>query len=262
MGKIIAVYHQKGGVGKTTTAINLTAAFSLKGKRTLLCDFDPQGNATSGFGADKNTRPNIYDVLLNLADIRDVIVKRKNGDVLPSNSALSGAAVELISAQDREFCLKKSLAGIGGDYDYIFVDCPPQFGLLSLNALCAADTIILPFQCEYFALEGLSDFLVELRSINKKLNPTLSIEGVVLTMFDGRTKLTQQITREIQEYFGKKLFKTQIPRNIRLTEAPSHGMDIFQYDKNSKGAKAYMSLAEEILKEQKREVARWWLKKD
>jgi chromosome partitioning protein len=160
--------------------------------------------------------------------------------------------VELVSAERRELILKDALSKLRDSYDYIFIDCPPQFGLLSLNALCASDSIIVPFQCEYYALEGLGDLLVELRAINKNLNPALYIEGVVLTMYDGRTKLTQQITREIEEYFGKKLFKTQIPRNIRLTEAPSHGMDIFRYDKRSKGAKAYLSLAEELLKSQKK----------
>ncbi|NLT39579.1 MAG: ParA family protein [Clostridiales bacterium] len=252
MGKVLAVYHQKGGVGKTTTAVNLTAAMRLRGRKTLLCDIDPQGNATSGMGVDKSLRPNVYDVLLGDVDAGDAVVKTESGDVLPANSSLSGAAVELVSAERRELILKDALSKLRDSYDYIFIDCPPQFGLLSLNALCASDSIIVPFQCEYYALEGLGDLLVELRAINKNLNPALYIEGVVLTMYDGRTKLTQQITREIEEYFGKKLFKTQIPRNIRLTEAPSHGMDIFRYDKRSKGAKAYLSLAEELLKSQKK----------
>jgi len=251
MAKIIAVYHQKGGVGKTTTAVNLSAAVSLLGKKVLLCDFDPQGNGTSGAGVDKSVRPNVYDVLMGSAKTADVIKKCEHIDVLPSNTALAGASVELAAAENRELRLKMALSEVSEDYDYIFIDCPPQIGLLSINALCAAESIIIPFQCEYFALEGLGDFLVELRSMRKKLNPSLVIEGVVLTMFDGRTKLAQQITKEIEDYFGEKLFKTVIPRNIRLVEAPSHGKDIFQYDKRSKGAKAYMALAEELLGERK-----------
>ena len=251
MAKIIAVYHQKGGVGKTTTAVNLSAAVALLGKKVLLCDFDPQGNATSGAGVDKSVRPNVYDVLLGGIPTADVIKKCENIDVLPSNTALAGASVELAAAENRELRLKMALDEVQEQYDYIFIDCPPQIGLLSINALCAAESIIIPFQCEYFALEGLGDFLVELRSMRKKLNPSLVIEGVVLTMFDGRTKLAQQITKEVEEYFGEKLFKTVIPRNIRLVEAPSHGKDIFQYDKRSRGAKAYMSLAEELLGERK-----------
>ncbi len=251
MAKIIAVYHQKGGVGKTTTAVNLSAAVALLGKKVLLCDFDPQGNATSGAGVDKSVRPNVYDVLLGGIPTADVIKKCENIDVLPSNTALAGASVELAAAENRELRLKMALNEVQEQYDYIFIDCPPQIGLLSINALCAAESIIIPFQCEYFALEGLGDFLVELRSMRKKLNPSLVIEGVVLTMFDGRTKLAQQITKEVEEYFGEKLFKTVIPRNIRLVEAPSHGKDIFQYDKRSRGAKAYMSLAEELLGERK-----------
>ncbi len=262
MGNVLAVYHQKGGVGKTTTAVNLTAAMRLKGRKALLCDFDPQGNATSGMGVNKSVRPNIYDVLLGDAEAENVVIATESGDVLPANSSLSGAAVELVSAPRREFLLKDALKPLRAKYDYIFIDCPPQFGLLSLNALCASDSMIVPFQCEYYALEGLSDLLVEMRAINKDLNTELRIEGVVLTMYDARTKLTQQITREIEEYFGKKLFKTQIPRNIRLTEAPSHGMDIFRYDKRSKGAKAYLSLAEELLKAQKKEGARTWSRED
>ena len=251
MAKIIAVYHQKGGVGKTTTAVNLSAAVALLDKKVLLCDFDPQGNATSGAGVDKSVRPNVYDVLLGGVPTAEVIKKCEHIDVLPSNTALAGASVELAAAENRELRLKMALKEVEDQYDYIFIDCPPQIGLLSINALCAAESIIIPFQCEYFALEGLGDFLVELRSMRKKLNPSLVIEGVVLTMFDGRTKLAQQITKEVEDYFGEKLFKTVIPRNIRLVEAPSHGKDIFQYDKRSKGAKAYMSLAEELLGERK-----------
>lgn len=255
MGKIIAVYHQKGGVGKTTTAVNLTAAMTLLGKKSMLCDFDPQGNATSGMGTDKAVRPNIYDVIVDRAEISDIIVEQKNGDVLPANSALSGAAIEIVGGEGREYKLKNTLDKIKSRYDYIFIDCPPQFGILSLNALCAADSVLVPFQCEYYALEGLGDFLKELRSLKKSLNPSLYIEGVVLTMVDWRPRLTQQISKEIEDYFGEKLLKTHIPRNIRLTEAPSHGMDIFQYDAKSKGAKSYMALAEEIYANSSKEAS-------
>jgi len=255
MGKIIAVYHQKGGVGKTTTAVNLAAAMTILGKKALLCDFDPQGNATSGSGADKTLRPNIYDVMVGKAQVEDILIRRDNMDVLPSNSALSGAAIEIVNEENRSYKLKAILNSLRDSYHYIFIDCPPQFGLLSLNALCAADSVLVPFQCEYYALEGLGDFLKELRSLKKTLNPSLYIEGVVLTMVDWRPRLTMQISKEIQDYFGEKLFKTHIPRNIRLTEAPSHGMDIFQYDNKSKGAKCYMALAEEIYANDSKEAA-------
>ena len=248
MAKIIAIVNQKGGVGKTTTTVNLTASLSTMGKKVLLCDFDPQANATSGMGVDKNTAsPNIYDVLVNGADPQKAIVHTKYGDVIPSNKALAGAGVEIISIADREQLLKKALSQISAQYDYIFIDCPPSLELLTINALCAAGSLLVPVQCEYYALEGLSDLISTIRLMKRSVNPDLSIEGVLLTMYDGRTNLSVQVAEEIKRYFPGQVYTSVIPRNVRLAEAPSHGKPIVEYDKYSRGSLAYRSLAKEII---------------
>ena len=244
---IIAVVNQKGGVGKTTTTVNITAALRALGKRTLLCDFDPQANATSGMGVDKNTAsPNIYDVLINGAEPEKAVVSTKYGDVLPSNKALSGAGVEMISIPEREYLLKNALARLSERYDYIFIDCPPSLELLTVDALCAAGSLLVPVQCEYYALEGLSDLLATVRLVKRGLNPKLRIEGVLLTVFDRRTNLALQVAEEVKRHFPGQVYATVIPRNVRLSEAPSHGKPVLDYDPYSRGAEAYRTLAEEI----------------
>ena len=249
MGKIIAVVNQKGGVGKTTTAVNLTAALHDLGLRVLLCDFDPQANATSGLGLDKRKcKYSIYDVLINDVPAEDAIVSTPYGDVLPSASDLAGATVELISAQHRERQLDMALNGIKERYDLIFVDCPPSLELLTLNALCAANSLLVPVQGEYFALEGLSDLMNTVRLVRRSMNPQLQIEGVLLTMFDGRTNLSIQVAQEIKRFFPGKVYATVIPRNVRLSEAPSHGKPICGYDRTCRGAEAYAALAVEFLR--------------
>lgn len=248
MGKIIAVVNQKGGVGKTTTAVNLTAALHDLGLRVLLCDFDPQANATSGLGLDKRKcKYSVYDVLINDVPAEDAIVSTPYGDVLPSASDLAGATVELISAQHRERQLDMALNGIKERYDLIFVDCPPSLELLTLNALCAANTLLVPVQGEYYALEGLSDLMNTVRLVRRSLNPSLDIEGVLLTMYDGRTNLSIQVAQELKRFFGGKVYATVIPRNVRLSEAPSHGKPITAYDRTCRGADAYTALAAEFL---------------
>ena len=250
MAKIIAVVNQKGGVGKTTTTVNITAALHDLGKRVLLCDFDPQANATSGMGVDKNTAsPNVYDLLVSGADPAKAVVSTKFGDVLPSNKALAGAGVELIGMENREFLLKHALAPLREDYDFLLVDCPPSLELLTLNALCAADSILVPVQCEYFALEGLSDLMNTVRLVRRSLNPSLELEGVLLTMFDGRTNLALQVAEEVKHYFPGKVYAAVIPRNIRLSEAPSHGKPISAYDRASRGADAYSAFASEFMRQ-------------
>ncbi len=247
MGKIIAVVNQKGGVGKTTTAVNLTAALTDLGKRVLLCDFDPQANATSGLGLDKRKiKYSVYDVTINGVPAQEAIVSTKYGDVLPSTSDLAGAAVELIEAGNRERRLGEALDKIRDTYDVIFIDCPPSLELLTLNGLCAADSILVPVQCEYFALEGLSDLMSTLRTVKRKLNPRLEIFGVALTMFDGRTNFSTQVAQEVRRHFPGKVFASVIPRNIRLAEAPSHGIPVTAYDRLSRGSKAYKAMAEEL----------------
>ena len=247
MGKIIAVVNQKGGVGKTTSAVNLTAALHELGLKVLLCDFDPQANATSGMGVDKRKiKHSVYDVTINGVPVQDAIVHTEYGDVLPSSADLAGATVELIAADHRERQLEKALHSTKADYDLIFIDCPPSLELLTLNSLCAADGILIPVQCEYYALEGLSDLMNTLRMVKRKLNPRLEIFGVALTMFDGRTNFSTQVAQEVRRHFPGKVFATVIPRNIRLAEAPSHGIPVTAYDRYSRGAKAYKEMAEEI----------------
>jgi len=249
MGKIIAVVNQKGGVGKTTTCINLSCALVESGKKVLLCDMDPQANSTSGMGLDKNAvSPTIYDVIINGVEAEKAVRKTKYGDVLPSNKSLSGASVELVGVPEREYRLQKAISPLREQYDYIIIDCPPSLELLTLNGLCAADSLLVPVQCEYFALEGLSDLLTTLRIIKKRLNPALEIEGVLLTMYDGRTNLSLQVAEEVKKYFKAKVFRTVIPRNVRLSEAPSHGKPAVVYDRSSRGSRAYIELAEELVK--------------
>lgn len=250
MGKIIAVVNQKGGVGKTTTCVNLAYALSLRNKKVLLIDCDPQGNSTSGLGVDKNTSPNSYDLLMNDEAAESAVISTQFCDLIPANKELSGALIELVSTIGREYVLKDSLDAIKERYDYIFVDCPPSLELLTLNALCAADSVLVPVQCEYFALEGLTDLLGTIKTINKRLNKGLNLEGILLTMYDPRTNLSIEVQEEIKKFFGDKVFETKIPRNIRLSEAPSHGKPVIAYDKASKGSKAYMKLASELLKKQ------------
>ncbi len=248
MAQIIAIVNQKGGVGKTTTTVNLTAGLVALGKKVLLCDFDPQANSTSGMGLDKNTAsPNIYNVLIDGDDPQRAVCHTKYGDVIPSNKILAGAGIEMIAIADREFLLKKALEALSPQYDYIFIDCPPSLELLTVNALSAAQSIIVPVQCEYFALEGLSDLLATIRLIRRGLNPTLHLEGVLLTMFDGRTNLSIQVAEEVKRHFPGQVYATVIPRNVRLSEAPSHGQPVQAYDPYSRGSEAYNALAEEIV---------------
>ena len=247
MGKIIAVVNQKGGVGKTTSAVNLTAALQEQGKSVLLCDFDPQANASSGLGVDKRkVRHSIYDVIINDTPVQDALVHTKFGDVLPSSADLAGAAVELITMDNPNYRLKQALEQLRDDYDTILIDCPPSLELLTINALAAADSILVPVQCEYFALEGLSDLMSTLRMVKKRINPALEIFGVVLTMFDGRTNFSTQVAQEVRRHFPGKVFATVVPRNIRLAEAPSHGLPVTVYDRSSRGSHAYKDLAAEV----------------
>jgi chromosome partitioning protein len=250
VAKTIAIVNQKGGVGKSTTCVNLAAALVEQGKRVLLCDFDPQANATSGMGVDKSLSKGVYDVLVTDTPTESAIVHTKYGDVLPSNKALAGAGIELIGFNRREYLLKDALDQVRSRYDYIFIDCPPSLELLTLNALCAADSLLVPVQGEYYALEGLSDLMNTVRLVRRSLNPKLELEGVLLTMFDGRTNLALQVAEEVKHYFPGKVFATVIPRNVRLSEAPSHGKPITAYDRTCRGADAYTALAAEFLKKQ------------
>lgn len=250
MAKVIAVANQKGGVGKTTTAVNLSSCLGYKGKKVLLIDVDPQGNSTSGLGIDKKAiKSSAYDVLINDVDIRDTLVKTPIDNLLlcPSNIQLAGAEVELVSTISRETRLKNSLSSIKNDYDFILIDCPPSLGLLTLNSLTASNTILVPIQCEYYALEGLSQLMETVKLVQKHLNTSLDVEGVVLTMFDARTNLSIQVVEEVKKYFRNKVYRTVIPRNVRLSEAPSYGLPIILYDPKSKGAECYLDLADEVI---------------
>ncbi len=250
MSEVIAIINQKGGVGKSTTAINLAASLGDLGKRVLVVDFDPQGNATSGFGVDKDAlKYDVYDALMNNIPMADVVVASpvQGVEVAPATIQLAGAEIELVSVMARESVLCYVLDPVRQNYDYIFIDCPPSLGLLTVNALVSADSLLIPIQCEFYALEGLSKLLESMRMVKGRLNPTLDVYGVVMTMFDVRTTLSRQVVDEVREYFGTKVFQTVIPRNVKLSEAPSHGLPINLYDARSKGAIAYADLAREVV---------------
>ncbi|ASA24989.1 ParA family protein [Paenibacillus donghaensis] len=250
MSKIIAIANQKGGVGKTTTSVNLGAGMAALGKRVLLVDIDPQGNTTSGVGINKADVANcIYDILINEVEPHETILETRNEGlhIIPATIQLAGAEIELVSTISRELKLKKALNAVKANYDYIIIDCPPSLGILTINSLTAADSVIIPIQCEYYALEGLSQLLNTVRLVQKNLNPHLKIEGVLLTMLDARTNLGIQVIEEVKKYFQEKVYRTIIPRNVRLSEAPSHGQSIITYDPRSKGAEVYLELAKEVI---------------
>lgn len=250
IGKTIAIANQKGGVAKTTTAVNLGAWLSLMGQKVLLIDIDPQGNATTGVGVDKNKLEYcIYDLLINSLKVRDAIVPSalEKLDLIPATIELAGAEVELVSIPGRETVLKNALVEIREDYDYIFIDCPPSLGLLTINALTAADSLIIPIQCEFYALEGLSQLMNTIKIVQQNLNKRLTLEGVLLTMFDGRTNLAIQVVDEVKKYFKEKVYKSIVPRNVRISEAPSHGKPVMVYDRRSRGAEVYRELAREVM---------------
>ena len=249
MGRIVAVVNQKGGVGKTTTAVNLAAALTDLEKKVLLCDFDPQANASSGMGINKKKLgKTVYDTIIENIPAEEAIVHTKYADVLPASADLAGAGVELISMPDANYRLQKVLQPVRDHYDLILIDCPPSLELLTVNALAAADSILVPVQCEYFALEGLSDLMATLRAVKRKINPSLEIFGVALTMFDGRTNFSTQVAQEVRRHFPGKVFASVVPRNIRLAEAPSHGLPVTVYDRSSRGAAAYRDMAAEVAK--------------
>ncbi len=250
MGRVISIANQKGGVGKTTTSINISTILAKKGKKVLLIDADPQGNATSGIGIEKKTDKSIYDVIIEETKIEEVVLETqiKNLKICPSNINLAGAEVELVSMMSREYRLKERIEEEKENYDYIIIDCPPSLGLITLNAFTASDSVLIPVQCEYYALEGLEQLMNTVNLVKKHLNKELELEGAVLTMYDARTNLSNQVVKEVKNYFEDKVYKTVIPRNVRLSEAPSFGMPISIYDPKSKGAKCYEKLAKEILK--------------
>ncbi|MBR5152034.1 MAG: ParA family protein [Clostridia bacterium] len=251
MGKVIAIINQKGGVGKTTTAINLSACLSQRGKKVLLIDSDPQGNTSSGLGINgKEAEFSTYDCLVNGVSVETATVKTeyKNLSLCPGNINLAGAELELVDSENREYRLKEALASAKDKYDFIFIDCPPSLGLITLNAFAAADGVLIPIQCEYYALEGLAQLTHTIKMVKQGLNPDLKIEGILLTMYDSRTNLSVQVAEEVRKYFSATVYKTVIPRNIRLSEAPSYGIPIIFFDKNSKGAEAYKKLASEVIK--------------
>lgn len=258
MGRIISIANQKGGVGKTTTAINLSTVLAKRNKKTLLIDMDPQGNATSGVGIEKNLEKSTYNVLIEEDQIEEVILKTdiKNLDICPSTINLAGAEVELVSMMSREMRLKEKLESVKDNYDYILIDCPPSLGLITLNAFTASNSVLIPVQCEYYALEGLGQLLNTVKLVKKHLNKDLEIEGALLTMFDTRTNLSKQVVDEVKRYFGDKVYKTVIPRNVKLSEAPSYGMPITVYDPRSKGAKCYDKLGKEVIKNNEEQKAK------
>ena len=250
MGKIVSVANQKGGVGKTTTSINLSTILAKKGKKVLMIDADPQGNASSGVGVDKEVEESVYDILIGDTEIKNVVIKTniKNLYVCPSNINLAGAEVELVSVMSREYRLKEKLDEVKDEYDYIIIDCPPSLGLITLNAFTASDSVLIPVQCEYYALEGLGQLINTINLVKKHLNKNIDIEGALLTMYDARTNLSNQVVKEVKKYFNDKVYKNVIPRNVKLSEAPSYGMPISIYDPRSKGAKSYEKFVKEFMK--------------
>lgn len=250
MSKIIAVANQKGGVAKTTTCVNLAAALTLRGKKVLIADCDPQGNGTSGMGADKQAKPGMYEMIINGTDVFSCISKTKYGDVITAGRTLAASSLELNEVENSQLVLKECLQKLYMDYDFIFLDCPPSLELLTVNALVAADTVMIPMQCEYYSLEGLADLINSIKLAKKRLNPRLEIEGIVLTMYDVRANLTRQVEEELRSYLPDKVYETTIPRSIRISEAPSHGIPGVIYDPNCRGSRAYLDLADEFLRKQ------------
>ena len=248
MAKTVAFANQKGGVGKTTSCVNMCCALKQLGKAVLLVDGDPQGNASSGMGVSKSTRPNTYDMLIGGVPAADCVVHTDYGDVIPTGKELAAASVELIGREQRESVMKNALMALYSDYDYILIDCPPSLELLTVNALTAADSVLIPMQCEYYALEGIADLLTSIKLCKKRLNRRLEVEGIVLTMYDARTNLTAQVAAELRKYLSDKVYETVIPRSVRLSEAPSHGVPGVLYDRSNRGSRAYMDLAREFIK--------------